>query len=125
MTAIGYFAYSRDDHKESEFNHDFEMNVGIKGDQSVSVTVSSSGMRFLRSTSDNFVRNHSGSSLWSPASNHNYKPEWKIRGSLCRSSANSKKALSGLTAHLRFDHKGILLAPSTKSRWMKESLADP
>ena len=64
-------------------------------------------VRFVRGASDDFVGNDAGCGFRSPSLGSSYRPEWKIRGSLCRSSANSKKALSGLTAFRRFDHSGI------------------
>jgi len=48
-----------------------------------------------------------------------------MRGSLWRSSASSKKALSGFTAFLRFDQRGMACEPRTKSRWRPASLLDP
>ena len=90
-----------------------------------SVVSSTRTVGLLGDIADHFVWNHSGSSLRSPTSRQSYKPEWKIRGSLWRSSANSKKALSGFTALRKFDQRGMPLPARTMSRLIVSSLIDP
>ena len=92
---------------------------------SVVSMVSSWSVRLMRSTANHFIRNQVSCGFRSTCLGYSYRPEWKIRGSLWRSSANSKKALSGLTAYLRFDHKGMLCEASTISLCMEESLLEP
>ena len=87
--------------------------------------VSRRGVGLLGSTSNHLVGNHLGSSLRRPESVSLYKPEWKIKGSLWRSSANSKKALSGFTALRRFDQSGIAFEFKTKSLLIEERRLDP
>jgi hypothetical protein len=72
----------------------------------------------MGSSSDYLVGNHLSSNFWGSMSPFYYNPAWNMRGSLCLSSANSKKALSGFTAHLKFDQRGKCLEDRTISRLM-------
>ncbi len=81
----------------------------------VAVSVSRRSMRFVRSLTNNLIGNETSSTFRSPKSTYFYRPEWKIKGSLCLSSASSKKALSGLTAFLKFDQRGKCFAARSVS----------
>jgi hypothetical protein len=49
----------------------------------MSMRVLGSEVRLVRGLSDNFIGNQAGSALGSSILGQNYKPEWKMRGSLC------------------------------------------
>jgi hypothetical protein len=91
----------------------------------VGIVAGGGSVGFVGNSSDDLVGNDAGSSFGGAEWMETYRPEWKRRGSLCLSSANSKKALSGLTAFLRLDHSGKCLAPRRASLSIEETRADP
>jgi len=91
----------------------------------VSVAVSRRSVRFVRSLANDLIRNETSSTFRSPKYAHFYSPEWKIKGSLCLSSASSKKALSGLTAFLKFDQRGKDFAERRASLLIEPNLLLP
>lgn len=91
----------------------------------MSVAVSSAKLRLMRSLTNHFIRNESGCAFRGPEWGMRYRPEWKMRGSLWRSSANSKKARSGLTAFLGLDQRGKCLAERRVSLLIELSLLLP
>lgn len=73
----------------------------------LAVGVVSCEVRFVRRLTNYFVGDQTGCGLRGSEWMMIYRPEWKMSGSLCFSSASSKYARSGLTAFLRLDQSGM------------------
>lgn len=72
----------------------------------VAVGVVGCEVRLVRGLADYLVGDQTGCGLGGSEWMGSYRPEWKMSGSLCFSSASSKYARSGLTAFLRLDQSG-------------------